>query len=204
MSKQSNLISQGIQVTAGTLIIQKPLFGEIINRETIGRKISWNSKEFKLTKAYLRVKADQDVTSGASLTVNHNDKRLDPLIRWHALDTGEKTQIYNVSDLITNGENIFDFVYEVSGLHQQAASCKIDAFLSVDFESLSGSTDDTPADESSASDKRWWDKFLSKLSEHLKMIVTIVILGGIIVVIGYLYTRKNKIITGLLSKVLRK
>jgi hypothetical protein len=204
MSKQSNLISQGIQITAGTLIIQKPLFGDIINRETIGRKISWNPEDFKISTAFLRVKADQDVNSGASLTVNHNDRRLDPVIRWEALDTKEKSLIYNVTSLLTNGENIFDFVYEVSGLHQQAASCKVDAFMSVDFEPISGKVDDTPAEQGKATDKLSWDKFTKAFSENLKMIVTIMILGTIGGILSYLYLKKNTLLLKLLGKVSRR
>jgi hypothetical protein len=203
-TRSAGLISQGINVTAGTLILTKPLFGEIIVRETLGKKISWNPDEFKLVHAFMRIAADQDVQSGASLTVNHNDRRLNPVIRWESFDTNEKKQIYDVSDLLTNGENIFDFVYEVSGLHQQSASCKIDAFISLEFESIKGGYDSSPAQETRSEDKQYWSKLWTSITNNIKLIVALLGIGAIISAIGYLIYKRNSFMLKLLGKFMRK
>jgi hypothetical protein len=194
-----------VTITPGVVVVKKPEFGSLVNRETIGRKIFWDTKKFELASAYLRIAADQSANAGASLSIVHNDKKLTPVIRWEAFDTNNKSQIYDVSDILTNGENIFDFVYEVGAANVLGFECQVDAFISLEFTPLTtdASSDSTPAEKSGATDEQWWSKFVKSVEGNLKVIAIIIASGAVIIGIGYIYLKKQSWITSIMSRFAR-
>jgi hypothetical protein len=192
------LIRQILPITNGIKIIEKPIFGPLVNKLQLGRKVNWDTSLYELESAALRVKADQDVTSGASLTVTVNEEVQSPPLRWHAIDTADKDRLYQITSLIVRGENVYIFAYEVSALHQQAATLSFSATLELLFKPLGKGGDSTPADQGKEEDKDRWAKFTKSLQDNLKLIAIIATAGAAIGGISYLYWK-----TSVFSKLMR-
>jgi hypothetical protein len=185
-------VQQRLPVTTGQDVINKKLFGELINQIVLGRKISWDPNRFQLTKAILRVTVDQEVTSGASLTTAFNERRLDPVIRWEAVQTNEMTEDYDVTSDILRGENVVTFIYEVSGFHVQAADARVSSDILLTFRQLTDVEDNRdPASGGSAKDKQALDRFISGVVDNAKLIVAVTLVGGAAIGVGYLYFKTS-------------
>jgi hypothetical protein len=203
MSNQVIPISQRLAITDGIKVIEKAIFGPLTNRLTLGRKVSWDPSKYELQDAKLVVVADQDVTSGASLSIVMNEKVLSPVMRWHALETHEQKLTYRVTSEMLRGENTVVFSYEVSALHQQQATMSFQAFLDLLFEPIGKpGPDDSPVDPGTEKDKDYWNRVFSKLEANAKTIVVIGILGGLAIGIGYLYYKTSWL--GRVSKIFRR
>jgi hypothetical protein len=197
MSFEQTPVVQILPVTNGEHIIEKTLFGPLFTKETIGRKINWDTTKFKLNRAQLLIDADQDVQSGASFAVTINEQVLQPLIRWEAFDTGNKHKEYELTDLV-RGENVYIFTYEVSAYHQQAATMRYQASLKLEFIPLTPGDTTPPVTPGVEEDKDAWSKLYSQLAKNATKIV---IVGGLAAVagsIGYIYYK-----TSVFGKIVR-
>jgi hypothetical protein len=184
-------IQQRLPVTDGVKVIEKAVFGPLVNNLTLGRKVNWDTSKYELEGAWLVVRAKQDVTSGASLTSTVNEEVQSPVMRWHALETIEKTVRYPVASKLLRGENVYVFSYETSGLHQLAATLSFSAELELLFRPLGKGGDSTPADEGKEDVKGGWEKFVKSLGDNAKTIVIIGTIAAILGGIGYIYYKTS-------------
>jgi hypothetical protein len=186
---QLSQISQRLPITDGVKTIEKQPFSKLVNELAIGRRVSWDTTKYRLDDARIKVTVDQDVTSGASMSVTMNEEVLSPVIRWHALETHEQSRTYNVTRNILRGENVITFSYEVSSLHQLAATAHFQAFLDLIFTPLQPGLDDEPASGTKEEVKgnEWWNKLGEGFQKHGTLIAVLGVVGVAAAGIGYLY-----------------
>lgn len=168
-------ISQSI-VLIDNDVLRKDAFESSV-RESYSKRITWDTRKFNLVSSRLVVTVDQPATSGADLTLSVNGRKLER-IEWHALDTGEKTEYYDITAYMLNGINDFVVLYNAPNHHLQGAEVQINVGLDLVFRALTSGDDfdPTPADEGGLKDNAEIEKFLNWLKDNVKMLA---ILGTI-------------------------
>jgi hypothetical protein len=153
--------------------------------------LKWKESEASLYSASIVLAATQDYSSGAELDVHVNSENKDG-IHWEAFDTGRKERSIDVTELVANGDNQFEFVYRAAfGLFPGLrASCELQAKLVAVFDVVEGKTGGITVDKP-AEQKR--DPFAG-VKEAVGGLGKAAVIGGVVATIGavgYVVVKKS-------------
>lgn len=138
------------------VIIQIGKFGTEASINTT-YPVPWDTRIWRPEKAELHIRAKQDYMSGASLLIRMNNYDVTRL-SWGAFDTSEKSEVKDVTSLLSNGNNLFNARYNIAytAIWGQKAEVNVTLIVTYRYVGPPGEEDQHPPPGGLPPAEDWW------------------------------------------------